>query len=390
MIVLNEVIRDGRVLRAAEALRDWYDLTVLGVDRGHFDFDPAEQRCRLGLNLEWVPLRWSGRLARNQAGYAARYLEAFVGLLRRCRQLRPTVIHAHDNTALPVAMAARAAVRCKVVYDAHELYRDQVSTQPLSWARPIHLIETWAMRHCAGIIACNKYRAAIMRREYGAPFTPTVIRNVPPFHPYRPSSLLVDYARRQNRAVRRIVLYQGGVGQGRSLDLLVRALPLLAADVAVVLIGPGKEEYKQQLTALAAELGVPDRLFIHPPVDHTDLPEYTCSAHVGVVIYRNISRNHYYCAPNKLYEYAAAGLPAAGADLPPIRDFLEEFGTGETFDPWSAESLAQTIQRLLSDPQDFERYRRNSLAAARIMCWQNESKRLVDLYDRILTDSTVR
>ncbi len=386
MIVLNEVIRDGRVLRAGKALAGLCDLTVLGVDRRQFAFDPAEQRRRLCLNVEWVPLRLSGGLARNQAGYAARYFEAFARLLRRCVQLRPTVIHAHDNTSLPVAMAARAAVRCKVVYDAHELYRDQASSQRMLWTGPIHRIETWAMRHCEGIIACNEYRAAIMRREYGAPFLPTVVRNVPEFHPYRPSDRLAEYVRRRNPTLRRVVLHQGSMGEGRGLDVAVRALPLLPADVAVVLMGSSSEAYKQQLIALAKQLGVQDRLFLHPPVDHTDLPEYTCSAHVGVVIYRNISRNNYYCAPNKLYEYAAAGLPAAGADLPPIRDFFDQFGTGETFDPEHADSLAKAIKRLLANPQDYERYRRNSLAAARVMCWENESRCLIDLYQRILVD----
>jgi glycosyltransferase involved in cell wall biosynthesis len=384
MIVMNEMIRDGRVLRAARALADRYDLTLLGVDKGSPPIDPTEQRRRLGLNAEWVPLRRSGQLPRNMMGYSARYVEAFARLLGRCIQLRPDVIHAHDNSALPVAMSAKAAIRCKVVYDAHELYRDQLRGPGFGWLAPIHAIESWAMKHCAGIIACNHWRAEIMRDEYGAPFLPTVVRNVPEYYEHKPSELLRAYARERNPQVRRVVLHQGGIQVGRGLDVVVRALPMLPEDVAVVFMGSGAEAYLRELTDRAAELGVGERFFIHPAVHHTELPEYTCSADVGVVIYQNICRNNYFCAPNKLYEYASAGLPTVGADLPPIREFLEEFGTGAVFDTDDPRSLADAVRTILADEPTQRRYHENCLSAAKVMCWENESTRLLDLYEHVL------
>ena len=223
-----------------------------------------------------------------------------------------------------------------------------------------------------------------MYKEYGAPFMPTIVRNVPSFEEYQPSQVLRQYVARRNADIRHICLHQGGISPGRGLEVVVRSLQHLTQDVGLVLLGGGKKEYIDQLWNHAEDLGVAERLFRHAPVDHDDLFPLTCSADIGIIIYRNVARNNYYCAPNKLCEYAASGLPAVGADLPPIRDFFEEYRTGELFDGQDEVSLAEAVNRILRDEQLRKQYRANSLKAGKIMCWENESKALIGLYEKLL------
>lgn len=384
MMVTNEVARDSRVIRAASAVNSVYDLLVLGVDKGRAPLEPDKLRASLGFPVAWAPLRFSGKLPRNTLGYAARYAEAAWRLVARCVRFRPNLIHAHDLNTLPMAVAARRLSGGKLVYDAHELYRDQFP-KPHSLAQRLsYRFETSAMQDCDGIIACNSYRAEIMLKEYGAPHLPTVVRNVPAFQAPRDSQVLRQFVAAKNPALRRLCLHQGGIQPGRGLEVTVRALPLLPEDVGLVLVGGGGQDYLDKLVKLAQELGMANRFFLHPSVDYAELFELTCSADVGIIIYRNISRNNYYCAPNKLYEYAAAGLPMVGADLPPIRDFFERYGAGETFDTEDEKSLAQAILRILGDPEKCRQYREKGLAAAGELCWENESKILLELYRKIL------
>ena len=42
----------------------------------------------------------------------------------------------------------------------------------------------------------------------------------------------------------------------------------------------------------------------HPMVDIDELQKYTSSADVGIHMILNTCLNHYYCLPNKLFEYA--------------------------------------------------------------------------------------
>ena len=61
-------------------------------------------------------------------------------------------------------------------------------------------------------------------------------------------------------------------------------------------------------------------------------PPLTRSADLGVIPYHSIDLNNYYSSPNKLFEYAAAGLPFVSNDLPFLRWIIAEYGFGEVAD----------------------------------------------------------
>jgi glycosyltransferase involved in cell wall biosynthesis len=385
MLILNEVISDARVIRAARALQSHCDLKVLAVDTLKTEFDYDTVRAELGFDVEWVPMKYTGKLPRNIPGYFARYGETMARMVARGCQLRPALIHAHECDTLPIAMAIRAATRAKIVYDAHELYRDTTYARQLFLGLNVKAwLESWAMRYCDAIIACNSFRAEIMHNEYGAPFLPAVVRNVPPYAPYEPTNLLRAFVGEQNPKVDKIVLYQGGLMPGRGMETCIQAVTHLADNVGLVFLGGGGEAYIETLRELARTEGVADRVFFHPKVPYDVLARYTSSADIGIVTYQNTCRNNYYCAPNKLYEYSAAGLPQVGSDLPPVEEFFDEFSTGTVFEEANAVSLAEAVNEILSDEAQFQTYRQNCLNAARVMCWENESQNLLRVYRRLI------
>jgi glycosyltransferase involved in cell wall biosynthesis len=65
---------------------------------------------------------------------------------------------------------------------------------------------------------------------------------------------------------------------------------------------------------------------------------------------RNICRNFYWFYPNKLFEYALAGIPIAASGFPDVKQFVEGQRCGVTFDPDSPRSIAQALQSLADDP----------------------------------------
>ncbi len=371
MFVMNELVHDARVLKTAGTAAATCDVLLGGLLRRKFDVDCAAERAKWPFAMDWVDLGRGGRLPRNMIGYALRWLIACVGLVRMGRRFRPDLVHAHELSGLPVGLLVARLCGARIIYDAHELYRDMTDGAPWYW-RIIASWETRLMRGCDAIIACSAERAQIMRDEYGAPFLPVVVANMPPRRDYAPSRILWERTGAAAAGITRLVLYQGAIMIGRGLDHLPQVAALLPPHVGVVMVGGGDEAYRAELQARAAELGVADRFFMLPAVPQTELFAYTCSADVGVVIYRNTCRNNYYCAPNKLYEYCAAGLPMAGADLPPIRDFLASYGVGEVFDPEDAPSLAAAVERLLADDARYDEVRRNCLEAARTCNWETQ------------------
>jgi glycosyltransferase involved in cell wall biosynthesis len=110
---------------------------------------------------------------------------------------------------------------------------------------------------------------------------------------------------------------------------------------------------------------------------------YCMSASLGVVIYQNTGLNNYYTAPNKLYEYMQAGLPVASSDFPALKEVVEGYDLGCTFDPEEPESIAEAINLVLAYGQRYDTMRRNALEAAKIFNWENESRKLLDIYERL-------
>lgn len=371
MLGADEMVLTTRVVRAAETLSSRYDVLALGVWRHKLNLDREAQRAQWPFRLDWVELGGTARLPRNTAGYLLRYARVFRDTVRRGRAFAPDFIHAHEWSTLPMARLVQLATGARLIYDAHELYRDEMEGRhSLPW-RVLARMETMLMAHCDAVIACNEDRARIMLEEYGAPCLPIVIPNIPVRRPHEPSNRLREMLGERAAGLTHLVLYQGMIIGERGLENLPRALSRLAPGIGLVLLGDGSEELKRQLGAIAEAGGVGERFFLLPSVPQSELHLCTSSADVGILIYRPTCRNNYYCAPNKLYEYAAAGLPMVGADLPPIRSFIESNQVGELFDPDADESLARAIGAICGDQERRRRYRANCLAAADRFNWQD-------------------
>lgn len=316
-------------------------------------------------------------------GYLARYLEGFCGMVLKMLEYRPDIIHAHEPESLPIAFLARLLLGTRIVYDAHELYRDSDRT-----ARPVSLraatvLEDIGMSVASAVIACNRDRADIMHNQYGCRGFPYVIRNVPPYRRPVASAALTSAMAEKNSEVRYVCLYQGALVRSRGIDTLVRSLALLPGTIGAAILGGGEVGLRREIETLAHELGVANRFLMTGPVDYRKLHILTCSAHLGVVLYRPTCLNNYYCAPNKIYEYAAAGVPIVAPNLPPIARFLQEHPCGELFEPGSIEGLADAIMRILADPSRLRAYRCAALAAARINCWEVEGEAMRRIYAKL-------
>ncbi|GAG81946.1 unnamed protein product, partial [marine sediment metagenome] len=99
-----------------------------------------------------------------------------------------------------------------------------------------------------------------------------------------------------------IFLYQGGLSHGRGIEMLLEAFQRIDQNrVVLILMGYGPLEEKIKKISNQSS-----NIFLHPAVSPEELWEYTGSADIGVVAMKNTCLNHYYCLPNKFFEYAMA------------------------------------------------------------------------------------
>jgi glycosyltransferase involved in cell wall biosynthesis len=128
----------------------------------------------------------------------------------------------------------------------------------------------------------------------------------------------------------------------KGLDVLVRAIPEVAAavpDVRFVVAGEGPE--RASLEALAAELGVSDRLMLLG--QRGDVPDLLAAFDVAVVSSR------FEGSPLATMEYMDAGLAVVATRVGGMPDLIEDGVHGRLVEPEDPAGLAAALVELLGD-----------------------------------------
>ncbi|MGF6555119.1 glycosyltransferase involved in cell wall biosynthesis [Pseudomonas sp. S30_BP2TU TE3576] len=303
------------------------------------------------------------------------YLRLF---LDQARQMRADVVVAHDLPMLAVGRALAAEFSAKLVYDSHELYCEQEFSraQGRNWA----LIEQRHIGACDLVITVNPSIANELERRYDLTDV-QVIHNAERVSPLGPRSWYLHdrFAIARSHAV---LLFQGGLSAGRHLPELVNAMTQLKNQtVNLVLLGDG--QLGAALATQVRRLGLEERVHLHPAVPQRDLLAITATADAGVIPYQAICLNNFYCTPNKLFEFIAAGLPVLASDLPELRRIVADSNIGQVADLSSIQSMAAAMDGFFRDPARLQEWR-DSLAVVRErFSWQVEGARLQALYERL-------
>lgn len=395
MLVWNDFCNDARVLKEAQTLaRSGYHVTVNAC---HV---PAKTKLveviedRITVRRVCVSLFKRRNVSKPAVSVGPHGRSAFsliLQILGRCRghvallinvvRQRPDVVHAHDVNTLPTAWLAARLSRARLVYDAHEISTSREGYTGLR--KLVAWVEGALMPRAHGTITTTEARAKFFARAYGIG-RPVVLQNRPRKQSVQGGSRIRDELGLMEPWP--IVVYQGGVQQGRGLERLVRVAALVP-NAYFVFIGGGRLD--ANLRCIAAELGLEQRVRFIPTVALAELPDYTASASIGVQPIENTCLNHYTTDSNKLFEYVQAGLPVVASDLPEIRRVVREHDLGLLVPPGDTEALATALKTLVDDQAKRHFYAEQSLKAAAVLNWEEQEGELLALYARVLEQKKV-
>lgn len=401
MIVWNEFLNDARVLKEAQTLQKaGYQVRVFalhkpGVTQPYETLVDGIQVLRVRPDLLSI---WPARKQRplEAAAKAGPQREsrtsALMLLLRACARgwahlkffayvvkYRPDAVHAHDVNTLPTGWLAAIASRAALVYDAHEISTSREGYKGIR--RVVGVIEKHLMPRAAGVITTTEARSKFFARAYGVP-RPTILQNRPRYLSSSRTNRIRDELGLEKQWP--IVLYQGGLQQGRGLHKLVHAAALVP-NAYFVFVGGGR--LTQSLINLSQSLGVSDRVHFIPTVKLAELPEYTASADIGVQPIENTCFNHFTTDSNKLFEYLIAGLPIVATNLPEIRKVVEKHEVGLLLNGKDIQALATAVKTLVDNPDMRKVMAGNSDRAALELNWEEQENKLVELYNQLLRRS---
>lgn len=142
---------------------------------------------------------------------------------------------------------------------------------------------------------------------------------------------------------RPIVLFVGRLIYYKGVDVLVRAMADVDADLVIVGTGP----FEPQVRAIAAEAGIAERVTLVPPVDDAELVAWYHAADVFCL--PSVARSEAFGLVQM--EAHASGTPVVSTTLTTGVPFVNQDGvTGLTVPPGDDRALAVALQRLVADP----------------------------------------
>lgn len=328
--------------------------------------------------LEYLPLSSGGGLCRR--------MRILWDAYRLLRHAKPRICHFHDYEILLLVPLLRVTTSIKLIYDAHEMYREAVldrggkkSLMRLLVAWGVHWYERMAARMCHHIVAADD---GVREGLSGLPVPITVVANFPRVEMFciRPD---LRQKLEQRYAGRFVCIYQGGMSTVRGLFHMVRAVDMarhLCPALKLLLVGNLSTVLRTRVEALIEDRGLQQHIEIIGQVPHLDVPSYMSVAKVGLVPF--LSTRKLRMQPSiKLFEYMACGLPIIGSDLPATTQFVNSAGCGVLYTAGDDDALAKAIVGLAGD--DLRRAdmgTKGSLAVRTQWSWNQMEGRLFDIY----------
>jgi glycosyltransferase involved in cell wall biosynthesis len=176
-----------------------------------------------------------------------------------------------------------------------------------------------------------------------------------------------------------ILLYQGGLENGRGVHLILDAFEARQDD-KVVLVFMGYGSLQKNIETAAAEK---KNIFFHPAVAPQVVLEYTASADLGIHLIQNNCLNHDYCMPNKLFEYAMAGLPVLVSNMKDMSALVTKHQMGAVISDFSAQGINRAIDDFLT--QDLASMKANAYSVACVHAWEVQEQKMLGAYQAMLT-----
>jgi glycosyltransferase involved in cell wall biosynthesis len=323
------------------------------------------------LSIEHV--RAAGPPAMRRAVYLMRAVARTLG------RKRADAILTRDLGVAGALLSLPRSLRPPVVYESHGFAPEVGRALPdlvtgaaaASGAKQRRLAnrEQRVWRRAEGYVTITEALAAELAAMFGGRETRAV---VPDGVRLDPDRRFVPHAARRPPTVG----YAGNLYPWKGVDILLRALARLPDVGGLIIGGHPAEPDIGRLEALAAELGLRERVTFTGHVDPPQVMTRLGEADVLVLPNTATAISSRYTSPLKLFEYLAAARPIVASNLPALGEVLHDGTTALLVTPGDPDALAHGVRRVLDDAGLAGRLARGAFDAAADYTWDRRAERL--------------
>ena len=302
------------------------------------------------------------------------FIEFFIRAFFKTLTLKFDIINCHSLHVLPLGVAAKILRSKKLIYDAHELETEvngakgmlKVISKVLEKTFIKFVDQTFVVSNSIKEWYINKYQLKDI----------STIRNIP--------SSSQGYVSKNNllrnlfhiSENQQVYIYQGSLSTKRGANIILEAFKSIhSIEKHIVFLGSG--HLKNEILEATK---IYNNIHFLDAVSTVELPAYTSSADVGIHMIINTCLNHYYCLPNKIFEYFVYGIPVIVSDFPEMSSIVESNNIGWCISP-QIETLVKVINSITNE--EIEKYRSNVLIKRNDFSWENEANEYINAYQRV-------
>ncbi len=302
--------------------------------------------------------------------------------LSRLSCLHPADLYiAHHPEALRPAYCAAKKYGARFAFDAEDFHTGELpqGVNPHQTNR-IEYLESKYLPYCDYVTAASEGIADALAQKYSIK-EPEVILNVFP---------LESLPNQQNDTLKNdytsLYWYSQVIGPGRGLEEAVLAVGRLKKPCQLHLRGILMDGFDNRLKKLADESGILNLLHFHPHTPPEQLIQSAAEHDIGLALETGDRLNRLLCVTNKQFVYMLAGLAIVATDTPGQKSIMDQApGTGIMCKMADAESLANALEHLVSDPVKLANTKNASRKAAeKRFNWDIEKKKLIRIAERCL------
>lgn len=362
--VINDLVTDQRVNKSCLALQK-AGYEVLLVGRRQRKSPPMDER-------PYVSHRMKLLFEKGPCFYAEYNIRLFFFLLFH----RVNLLLSNDlDTMLPNFFVSRLK-RIRMIYDSHEYFTEtpELVHRPKVqrvWKR----IEKMTVAKLDEMITVCDSIADLFQEKYGVKCH--VIRNIPLRKALPPKGDKEELGLPIDKHL--LVLQGSGINMHRGAEELVQAMRYLD-DCFLMIIGGG--DVLPMLKQMVEEERLADRVRFLPRMPYSQMMVYTQLAEFGFCLDKDTNLNYRFSLPNKLFDFIQAGVPIIASHLVEIERIIVGYDLGLFVESHDPKVIAATIRKGLSDESRRDQWKRNLAVAAEDLCWENEEKKLLEIYQR--------
>jgi glycosyltransferase involved in cell wall biosynthesis len=302
--------------------------------------------------------------------------------IRKALQTKASLYHYHDPELHFIGFVLRRILGKKVVFDMRESTARQIIAKEWlpNWSRKFvsllyRAIEKVFLNGIVIIVANDK-----SVEEYEPCY---LVRNFPEID----EELMANAISMDKRLEHPLLIYVGGVWKSRGAFTyvdLAKAMRDQGHDINMMIIGPLREEFAQELQARINELHLQDTVTVTGYMDYPEAMKFVSRAAIGLAILKP-TPNHSFCLAGKIIEYMMCGTPVLCSRFDHWRPYVEGERTCIMVDPNNMDEIIEACEKMLSNSSELSAMgKRGMQAVCTKYNWNTEFKVLLRCYDDTL------